>query len=216
MQFPSVLATLTALLLCQTGLAAPAGGNGNGNGNGNGRPFLGPLKPWTITKLRVSTSVIGRNHTDRVVVSVGIDNPNNVTAGPAPHAAGGGYVAFASSTANCQSSINGNLTTGTNCTEISHNQDGVWSITAVPNATQHIDPHNLLLTFTLNYSVNRFGSVLQKMYKATGRFNVGQNLIDNGCEKGTCTYSLKNGTKTITVTPKLVQCKGTCTMPTGT
>ncbi|OTA92883.1 hypothetical protein M434DRAFT_31497 [Hypoxylon sp. CO27-5] len=203
MQLSGPLATL-AVSLCMTGLAASY----------DTTPFIGPLKPWKVNSLRITAPAQGASGT--VDIELAIENPNTVSAGPAPHAAGGGYLPFNPSAANC-SAVQDGADPGVahdTCVETSELSYGVWSVEV---AAARIDPTNLDLAFTLNYNVSRWGQQLWKVYDGTGHFAIGTNLADAVCDgaSGTCVYELKADATPVLIPPTMTECQGTCSLPSG-
>ncbi|KAI1380381.1 hypothetical protein F4677DRAFT_406683 [Hypoxylon crocopeplum] len=195
MQFPSFL-LLPATFAVLSGLASAF----------DTTPFIGPLDPWKVTRLQITAPATGPASVD-----LAVENPNTVSAGPAPHAAGGGYLPFSPSAANC-TAVDADAALGDDaCVETTEFSYGVWSV----DATGPIDPQNLDLSFTLNYNVSRWGSVLVKVYEATAHFAVGLNLADGVCDNvsGTCEFGLLPGSTPVLIPPTMTQCQGTCSLP---
>ncbi|KAI1106569.1 hypothetical protein F4804DRAFT_19057 [Jackrogersella minutella] len=167
-------------------------------------PFLGPLQPWTVSSLQITAPQKGGQ--GAVDIEVAVANPNTVSAGPAPHAAGGGYLPFSPSAANC--SLAG---TSEDCEETSDTSYGVWSVGVVGDG---VDPTDLDLKFRLDYNVTRWNAVWYKVYEGTGHFATGVNLVQGGCDgaAGTCEYEIA---APVLVQPTMTECKGTCTMPSA-
>ncbi|KAI1337088.1 hypothetical protein F5Y15DRAFT_418402 [Xylariaceae sp. FL0016] len=160
-------------------------------------PFLGPLQPWEVSSLQVQSIPSSGDDADSIAVSLLISNPNNITAGPAPHADGGGYLPFEQSTANCtakwQSSGDWKAS---HCSEVSFPESyGVWTFEVVSlqevaeTAVQSVD-----IKFSLDYNVTRWGSVYYKLLEGTGHFDLGSS----------------DGGDPVLVDPTIVQCQGTC------
>ncbi|KAI1403874.1 hypothetical protein F4819DRAFT_182157 [Hypoxylon fuscum] len=196
MKFSGHLATI-AVLAYQTDLALA----------NDSTPFIGPLDPWKVNSLQVTVPAKGRSGI--VDIELAIENPNKVSAGPAPHAAGGGYLPFSPSAANCSTGVDSGVTVQNVCTETSQSSYGVWTVDLPKGA---VDPQNLELTFNLNYNVTRWGGILYKVYTATGYFVVGKNLAKGVCDdaSGTCSFELQNGSAPVLVQPTMIACKGTC------
>ncbi|KAI1416534.1 hypothetical protein F5Y13DRAFT_154148 [Hypoxylon sp. FL1857] len=197
------LATL-AVSLCLANIAASY----------DSTPFLGPLDPWKVNSMRITAPAAGQPGT--ADIELAIENPNTVSAGPAPHAAGGGYLPFSPSAANCsavQDSANPGVVNNT-CVETSQSSYGVWSVEV---AASRIDPTNLDLTFTLNYNISRWGEQLSKVYDGTAHFAVGTNLAEGVCDEasGLCTYKLSANATPVLVPPTMTECQGTCSLPSG-
>lgn len=206
MQLSGPLATL-AVSLCMARLAASY----------DTTPFIGPLDPWKVNNLRITAPAQGSSGT--VAIELAIENPNTVSAGPAPHAAGGGYLPFSPSAANC-SAVQDGTDPGivhATCVETSELSYGVWSVEVVPGAAARVDPTNLDLAFTLNYNVSRWGQQLSKVYDGTGHFAVGTNLADAVCDdaSGTCLYELTAEATPVLIPPTMTECQGTCSLPSG-
>ncbi|OTB09525.1 hypothetical protein M426DRAFT_316068 [Hypoxylon sp. CI-4A] len=171
-------------------------------------PFIGPLDPWQVSSLQVTTTA---TTSDATTISLAIRNPNTVSAGPAPFAAGGGYLPFNPSAANC--SLAGSSEACIETTEFSY---GVWTVDVAPG----FDPRSFDAKFSLDYNVTRWNSVWYKVYKGTGHFEVGINLDEAVCEDGdekknTCVYGLGAAQTPVLVTPTMTECKGTCSLPSS-
>ncbi|KAI2468373.1 hypothetical protein F4781DRAFT_274255 [Annulohypoxylon bovei var. microspora] len=196
MQFKSSLATLAAA----AGLAASY----------ETTPFIGPLQPWQVSQLTISLPPQGEAGT--VDIELAIANPNQVSAGPAPHAAGGGYLPFAPSAANC-SAVGGSDVASLRyaCEETTQDSYGVWSA-FVRNTSAAVDPDDLELVFGLSYNVTRWNAVWWKVYEATARFALNDNLVLGECAdpNRNCTYELNPDMAPLLVQPVMVQCQGTC------
>ncbi|KAI4871122.1 hypothetical protein F4820DRAFT_463330 [Hypoxylon rubiginosum] len=196
------LAALAAFLLCQTRLAASYDA-----------PHIWPLDPWKINSLQVTAPAPG--HPGTVMsIALAIENPNTVSAGPAPHASGGGYLSFAPSAANCTTSAAASggalVYTQARCAETTEFSYGAFAVGGVV-----ADPRRFELAFNLNYNVTRWGSVWYKVYDAAARFEVGVNLAEGvyDRESGTYSYELMRNSTPVLVRPTMTECKGYCQMP---
>ncbi|KAI0113193.1 hypothetical protein F4814DRAFT_420890 [Daldinia grandis] len=200
MQLPGSLGILTVVLLCHTRVALSY----------DPTPFIGPLDPWKVTRLQITAPEPGRS--GPLAIGLAISNPNKVSAGTAPHAAGGGYLPFAPSAANCTvETTDGGIAVGDTCIETTQYSYGVWSVDLPPGITD-IDPRSFDLVFTLNYNVTRWGGVLYKVYEGTGHFAVGDDLEEGPCNdvSGTCLFTLKADSTPVLIPPTMTACQGTC------
>ncbi|KAI2621966.1 hypothetical protein GGS26DRAFT_256618 [Hypomontagnella submonticulosa] len=201
MQFHRQLATFVVFLFFRTTLACSSGA----------QPCIGPLDPWTVSRLQITAPTPGRD--GPLSIDLAIENPNRVTAGPAPHAAGGGYLSFEPSAVNCTVADEDGKVNNT-CTESEEASPsyGMWSIDVAPGAAEKVDPRNLDLAFNLNYNVTRWGSILYKVYDGTAHFEVGTNMAEGGCDdaSGTCVFNLKSESVPVLVSPTMTACQGTC------
>ncbi|KAI0849741.1 hypothetical protein F5Y00DRAFT_234673 [Daldinia vernicosa] len=200
MQLPRSLGISTAVLLCQIRVALSY----------DTTPFIGPLDPWRVTRLQITAPEPG--HSRPFGIDLAISNPNKVSAGPAPHAAGGGYLPFAPSAANCTvESADGDTAVSNTCIETTQYSYGVWSVDLLPGNTT-IDPRSFNLVFTLNYNVTRWGGILYKLYEGMGHFGVGDNLEEGRCDdgSGTCLFTLKVNSTPALIPPTMTACQGTC------
>ncbi|KAI1777131.1 hypothetical protein F4818DRAFT_439493 [Hypoxylon cercidicola] len=200
MQQYARLAALAVLLLYQTRLASPY----------NSNPYIWPLDPWEINRLQITAPAPGQSGS--IDIDLAISNPNTVSAGPAPHAAGSGYIPFTPSAANCTASaVSGaDALTEATCAETTEFSYGVFAVDGAIT-----DPRSFGLAFSLNYNVSRWGGVMYKVYDATAHLEVGQDLADGVCDgaSGTCEYELLAGSTPILVQPTMTDCKGYCQMP---
>ncbi|KAI1455019.1 hypothetical protein F4805DRAFT_437136 [Annulohypoxylon moriforme] len=149
-------------------------------------------------------------------INLAIANPNEVSAGPAPFAAGGGYLTFAPSAANCTASGK-NKASAMNftCTETTESSYGVWAVSLQDGgagAGGAIDPSSMSLQFTLTYNVTRWGAVWYKVYEGSARLTTDANLILGKCQNpdNHCSYTLNPDKTPLFVTPAMTDCKGTC------
>ncbi|KAI1768587.1 hypothetical protein GGR53DRAFT_477597 [Hypoxylon sp. FL1150] len=200
MQQPTPLALLAAFLLCQTHLASAY----------DATPHIWPLDPWKINRLTITAPAPG--HAGTIDIAVAIENPNTVSAGPAPHAAGGGYLPFAPSAANCSATTDG----AGECVETSQFSYGTFAVAVAVAAAP--SPMGFDLSFHLDYNVTRWNNVMYKVYDAAARFEVGSNLVAVGkCDDdrtGMCEYELMPESTPFEI-PGIVMsdCKGYCQMP---
>ncbi|KAI0382136.1 hypothetical protein F5Y04DRAFT_49537 [Hypomontagnella monticulosa] len=195
MRFRGQLTTCTVSLFFQTILACT-------------NPCVGPLDPWKVSRLQITAPAPG--HDGPLSIDLAIENPNRVTAGPAPHAAGGGYVSFEPSAVNC-TVADADGKADDNCTETIPS-DGVWSINVAPDSAAQVDPRKLDLSFNLNYNITRWGGILYKVYDGTAHFEVGTNMVESGCDdtSGTCVFNLNSESAPVLVPPTMTACQGTC------
>ncbi|KAI1764662.1 hypothetical protein GGR53DRAFT_307055 [Hypoxylon sp. FL1150] len=173
-----------------------------------------PLKPWEITKLHATNPRNAPYGTNATSLEVAISNPSSIPAGPAPHASGGGYVVFDSSSIDCvvhwkedDATPYGN-TKATCGTTQSGSTQAEWNITI--NEIQDNPAHYISLSFSLAYRMNLFGSDFYKMLTGSVYAQVGDTL-EGGCNNdGFCEYNLKNGTAPLLIQPTLFECKYAC------
>ncbi|KAI0169007.1 hypothetical protein GGR52DRAFT_501815 [Hypoxylon sp. FL1284] len=180
-------------------------------------PHIWPLDPWRISQLRITAPAPGRSGT--VDIGLAIENPNTVSAGPAPHAAGGGYLPFAPSAANCtlaevpsESGSTELLDTAVVCNETTEFSYGVWTVTSASASDAGFD-----LAFRLSYNVSRWGGILYKVYDGTAQLEVGQDLTEGVCDDAAdkCEFALAPGSDPVLVAPTMTDCKGYCQMPSN-
>ncbi|KAI0888020.1 uncharacterized protein GGS22DRAFT_154869 [Annulohypoxylon maeteangense] len=200
MQFKASLATLALT----TGLTAAY----------DPTPFVSPLQPWQIPRFTISLPPNKLGAAGYATIKLAVSNPNQVSAGPAPHAAGGGYLPFAPSAANCTSTghdtpaaMNGS------CVETSQDSYGVWQVGVIStDATAAIDPRDVQVRLTLTYNVTRWNAVWFKVYQATARFSLDENLVLGECADHDrhCSYELNPDLAPLEVEPEMVDCRGTC------
>ncbi|KAI1632850.1 hypothetical protein F4809DRAFT_625643 [Biscogniauxia mediterranea] len=180
-------------------------------------PFLGPLAPFEVSALSAPCGA-GAASSDNVAFTVA--NPNRVTAGRSPHAEGGGYWSFENSTARCAGS----------CAEVSSpasSSSALWSFRVSSTTTTNgtgAAREGFDVGFTLVYNVTRWGGVYYKVLEGTGRFVVGEQLVqrggggddgdddDGGSVGGAagCELVLADGAAPVLVPPTITDCKGTC------
>ncbi|KAI6080823.1 hypothetical protein F4821DRAFT_47235 [Hypoxylon rubiginosum] len=170
-----------------------------------------PLKAWEITKLHATNPDAAPYGTNATSLEITISNPSSIPAGPAPHASGGGYVVFESSTADCvvhwkedDETPYGN-TDATTCD--SGSMRAQWNITI--NEIQDIPAHYISLSFSLAYSMQLFGNVFYKTLTGSLYAMVGETL-EGGCSDGLCEYNLINGSAPLLIQPTLFECKYAC------
>ncbi|KAI1138495.1 hypothetical protein F5Y05DRAFT_384253 [Hypoxylon sp. FL0543] len=173
-----------------------------------------PLKPWEISSLRAYNPAKSPYDANATSLELTIANPYLIPAGPAPHASGGGYVAFDKSTANCDvhwkedsQTPYGNLKDTCNSTQTSSTR-AEWNITI---NQIHDDPaHYMDLTFSLAYHLYAYGQDMYKLMAGSIHVQVGESL-EGGCDAdGLCSYTLKNGSVPLLVQPTLEECRMAC------
>ncbi|XDG05731.1 hypothetical protein ABKA04_005346 [Annulohypoxylon sp. FPYF3050] len=182
-------------------------------------PFVGPLQPWKITDFTISLPSTSSGINGNVTVKVHIENPNQVSAGPAPGAEGGGYLPFQPTTADCVATGANQYSslTGT-CQDHFSADDGTggsFEFAIAPtngNWTTVIDPNCFDLRFTLTYNVTRWNADWHKLYEGSARFGLNDNLVLGKCANRAngCSYTLNPDKAPLEVAPDMVECTGTC------
>ncbi|KAI0022849.1 hypothetical protein F4780DRAFT_139958 [Xylariomycetidae sp. FL0641] len=170
-------------------------------------PFLGPLAPWEVRALSIDS------WPSPTALSLTITNPNNITAGPAPHADGGGYVDFLASTAACT------LEEGErNCTEVAPTLEsyGAWTfaVRLPPGNNNSSSRRTFDIDFVLDYNLTRWGQQMYKVLEGTGHFAVDDAAaVAGGCaDAGGCEliHLVEAGDPPVLIPPTITACRGTC------
>ncbi|KAI4864033.1 hypothetical protein F4820DRAFT_352454 [Hypoxylon rubiginosum] len=205
MKFHSSILVLSSGLLSQSSLALS---------KDPPLPPWYPLKPWEITKLHAYNPRDAPYGTNATSLEITIANPSLIPAGPAPHASGGGYVAFASSTANCvvhwkeDDQTPYGYTKATCDSKTNDATQSEWNITI--QEIQDNPAHYISLSFSLAYRLHVYGSDFYKSMTGSLFAQVGENL-EGGCnDEGFCEYNLKNGSEPLLIQPTLFECKYAC------
>ncbi|KAI3316526.1 hypothetical protein HD806DRAFT_552248 [Xylariaceae sp. AK1471] len=174
-------------------------------------PFLGPLQPWEVSNLHIYLPPTSESSSP-YDISLAILNPNVITAGPAPHASGGGYLLFGNSTANCTGREVFPDSRPMECTEISEYESyGAWSFEATKGSSTSVaSPSGIDIKFILDYNVTRWGSTYYKVLKGTGHFDLETDMTQHCDPKGGCTLTLKPNRDPFLILANITQCWGTC------
>ncbi|KAI1211275.1 uncharacterized protein F4807DRAFT_458844 [Annulohypoxylon truncatum] len=202
--------TATTTLALMTGLAAAYDPN----------PFVEPLQPWKITRFTIALPPSSAGTNGYATIKLAIENPNQVSAGPAPFADGGGYFPFPPSAANCTMTGHDTadaVTSGARCTETTQDTYGQFEVQVVDNGDNDngagvLDPNNLQLQFGLTYNVTQWNAHWYKTYDGTARFALNDNLVLGQCADHNkfCSYELDPNKAPLLVTPTMTDCAGTC------
>ncbi|KAI6088689.1 hypothetical protein F4821DRAFT_277124 [Hypoxylon rubiginosum] len=193
-----VAALAAVFLFCQTQLASAYD---------TALPHIWPLDPWKISNLKITVPTFGP-----INISLAIENPNTVSAGPEPQ--NNGYLPFAPSAANC--SVTAERGAGpmkAECVETSQFSYGVFRVTG-----NNISPPNFTLAFNLEYNVTRWNSPMWKVYDAPATFEVGKNLTLGKYDNATraWTYELRPENTPFEIPPAMTDCHGYCYIPPPT
>ncbi|KAI1095592.1 hypothetical protein F5B19DRAFT_440146 [Rostrohypoxylon terebratum] len=185
-------------------------------------PFVGPLQPWKITDLTISLPPSRLGADGIVTIKVHIENPNQVSAGPAPGAEGGGYLPFQPTSADCVASgpnQYSSLTGYCNNTAAAGADDGTagaFELAVVPpsngNSSGPVDPNGFEVKFSLAYNVTRWNAHWDKLYEGQAAFGLNNNLVLGKCanRENMCSYTLNPDKAPLQVAPTMVECTGTC------
>ncbi|KAI1112245.1 hypothetical protein F5Y14DRAFT_277006 [Nemania sp. NC0429] len=179
-----------------------------------------PLQAWEISSVSTShpsASAYGPNASTLLLT---ITNPRYIAALPAPHASGGGYVAFTQSTAQCELHWKVDEQTpyghsANSCVAAIAQPDGFthaqWDITLNELHTDLAGPgdYYLSLSFSLAYNGTLYGTTAYKLMTGGTSFRAGENL-DGQCAEGHCEYQLRDGSAPALLQPTLQECKSAC------
>ncbi|KAI1196710.1 hypothetical protein F5X97DRAFT_204232 [Nemania serpens] len=201
-------ASLRATIALSSGLPAPP------------LPPWYPLQPWEISSVTTSHPSSGPYGTNTSALLLTISNPSWVPALPAPHASGGGYVAFAQSAARCElhwkvdeqtpygHSSNSCVAT-TQADGFTHAQ---WGIVLNELHTDLSGPgdYYFSLSFSLTYNGTLYGGQAYKLMTGGTSFEVGENLEGQCVEGGRCDYRLRDESSPALFQPTLQECKSAC------
>ncbi|KAI1174703.1 hypothetical protein F4777DRAFT_374528 [Nemania sp. FL0916] len=183
-----------------------------------------PLQAWSISNLSTynpHTSPYGVNASGLYLT---ITSPQYLPAVPAPHASGGGYVAFNPSTATCELHWKADDETpygySTNsCVPINVGEGGTsgaqWTITLNELHTDLSAPgdYYFSLSFALVYNATYYATRGYKLMTGGKSFEAGDNIEgqctddDNG---GLCEYRLTEASSPALLQPTLQECKSAC------
>ncbi|KAI0594723.1 hypothetical protein F4775DRAFT_572762 [Biscogniauxia sp. FL1348] len=195
MHSPATLATLLAATLLRAAHAAD-------------KPFLGPLAPFEVSDLSAPCGGVSPDKNSNKNISFTITNPNRITAGRAPHAEGGGYWSFENSTARCAGAGAGGDCAEMVATTASSSARWSFRVLRLNNGT---GSRGFDISVMLDYNVTRWGGVYYKVLEGTGRFAVGDQLVQHGDGDGAgCELVLADGKAPVLVPPAITECKGTC------
>lgn len=181
-----------------------------------------PLKGWeisTLTASHPSTTPYGPDASSLVLT---ISNPSLIPALPAPHASGGGYVAFLATTARCELHWKTDAETpyGHSFNSCVADADAgsysrpSWTVTLNELHTDLPNPGDYYLSISFELALNAtvYGTLGYKRMTAGTTFRSGANL-EGQCEEGAdglCEYALLNETAPVLIQPTLQECKSAC------
>ncbi|KAI0201596.1 hypothetical protein F4808DRAFT_424479 [Astrocystis sublimbata] len=178
-----------------------------------------PLEAWEITSLSTShphDSPYGANESSLLLT---ISNPSYIPAVGAPHASGGGYVAFNPSTAHCELHFKTDSETpyghsSTRCVSDRPNDfsGAQWDLILNELHTDLNAPgdYYLSLAFSLSYNATVYGTNGYKRMAAGTSFRARNNLEGKCVDGGLCEYKLKSNSTPTLIQPKLQECKSAC------
>lgn len=187
-----------------------------------------PLPPWyplqgwqinTLTTTNPSTTPYSLNTTN---LTLTITNPSLIPAVPAPHASGGGYVAFLPTTARCELHWKTDAQTpygySTNScvadagSDFSYSQ-ATWTVTLNELHTELPgQEYYMLLLFELRLNATVYGTLGYKRMTGGATFRAGEEL-EGACEDGeggVCEFGLKDGMGPVLIQPTLQECRSAC------
>ncbi|KAI1183411.1 hypothetical protein F5B17DRAFT_135611 [Nemania serpens] len=182
-----------------------------------------PLQPWEISSVSTSHPSTGPCDANASALLLTISNPSWVPALPAPHASGGGYVAFAQSAARCELHWTVDEQTpyghSSNSCVVSTSQtqpDGFthaqWGIVLNELHTDLSGPgdYYFSLSFMLTYNGTLYGTQAYKLMTGGTYFRASENLEGQCIEGGRCDYRLRNESSPALFQPTLQECKSAC------
>ncbi len=179
-----------------------------------------PLQPWQIGSVSTYNpheSPYGANASGLLLT---ISNVQLLPAVPAPHASGGGYVAFQKSTAQCELHWKADALTpygySTNSCIADATPDDYsnarWQMTLRELHTDLSAPgdYYFSLDFQLSYNGTIYATEGYKLMTGSASFRASTNLDGECGEDGLCEYTLRNESSPVLLQPTLQECKSAC------
>ncbi|KAI0968126.1 hypothetical protein F4678DRAFT_203333 [Xylaria arbuscula] len=179
-----------------------------------------PLLPWqisTVSTYNPHESPYGTNASGLLLT---ISNVQQLPAVPAPIASGGGYVAFQTSTAQCElhwkaddltpyGYSTNSCTTNPVANDYSNSK---WQMTLRELHTDLDGPGDYYFSLEFQLSVNGtiYATNGYKIITGSASFDASTNLEGECGDDGLCKYQLRNDSSPVLLQPTLQECKSTC------